>query len=503
MAAVVDGERAWREGSDSLFVSTHVARFESEAKLKDGNGCMGNVVNVERSAAFQRTFLFPAGASWTFAELAAVDLGGVDNSRWHIPESDRPNWRPRIENLPSIPSSIPSLSPLHAWLGYAMRMIFTSTINSNWQGRVKQLFDVLLRTGCDDRRILNGDESHELTPLSYSLRIEGALPRTMPLTSGELLAFRLLMSHHLVDASLVRFTRRDSALRTALVYRHHPDVILQILGAYPNPHRALVYCSSSICVQLLQYQELATAFLPGVAACWPNELFVHSHNNAGDFAGELAQCDTWPVWRSITARIAPSFRLPVRPFSPWIKAENWRDRDGLRSAIRAGYPDRALWMLEHTADDDLDSYDCGGHTTLMRAIVIGGPPFRALVLAMLARAPALDIDTRELCLSPPPMGQPIGQQARIPMVPAERPVLPEPGTASGLVLGKTARELLVENPQWKTSLDAITVLAEFEAAQARANNRRELAKPLLASALDVPGELRPLIAAYAALESQQ
>jgi hypothetical protein len=438
-------------------------------------------VDVVRSAEFQRLFLFPA----TFRRdtmafrLAEFNVRGIDNSCWHVAE--RPIWFGDRSDLSNYCSSwrldVPPLSPMHAWLGVGRF--------SQDPMYVTRLFQTLLQTGCENSLILNAVDADGYTPLIYSLR----LSVNTPLDSPHLLPFRLLMAHPLVNATLLVASHRTSALRTSLVYKHQQDVIRVILDAHPDPGLALVTYSDSACVQLLAYPTLARHFLLPIAAANPHALFAQSFSNAGDFFAELveAQRDLWDaVTSNALLSVAPDFfRLPVRTNAPRAAYKDWGYRDGLRYAIRGKTDDRrALWLLGHTRDEDLDAYDCGGCTVLMRAVK-AGPHFGRLIFAMLKRAPALEVDVRALVC----MDRKIGDS-----------IPPDAAARGDIVLGKTAMGMLLGSARWKPQPVATTaVAAALEAAQNVLTNRRSLAQQALAIDLPLPTELRRIAAMYAAL----
>jgi hypothetical protein len=318
-----------------------------------------------------------------------------------------------------------------------------------------------------------------MTLLVYSLRVqgEGALECDNP----KLLPFRLLMAHPLVDATLCGpEPSRESALDAALNYTHAADVILTILAAYPNPRAPLLdlAVSSSTCVQLLNYPILARSFLPQLAAMRPLKLFRQRYLNAGDFAGELVVDADDLLWSAVTDRIPDNFRLPIRPISPCEKPDDWPHRDGLRAAIRRGRRvERALWLLRHTSNSDLDAYDCGGYTVLMRAIVCGGTDYTDLILELLKRSPALDY--------------------ALPAVDVHLTSQPgELATNKGSLL--TAYELFLVH--WKaTGAQYINVFVAFEAAMTLANQRAASLAPVLANTLPFPIEILSLTSHYASI----
>jgi hypothetical protein len=440
---------------------------------------------VHGAAAFQRRFLFPSVVStedpyWlpreedVEAELLTYDLMGVDNSRWHT--IDRPSWNapPHMGCAAHLPLNVPPASPLHAWLGLARRWPDKSKL-------AKALFEVLLATGCSDPRVLNWVDEDEQSLLSYSLRTGKAPPNDL-----QLLPFRLLMEQRGIDAT------RWTTLRTALRYSQHTDIVLALLGAHADPVRSLLDCSGSACVQLLGYHELAMVFLPAMAAKYAMPMFLHTYKNAGDFACELVESARDELWDAVTARVPNDFRLPAlsqwqslwRQMNPaWKEVREpraWWFHDGLRAAIAQRRDERALWLLAHTGDDELDTYDAGGQTVLMRAIG-GGVHNVKLILALLDRTPALEIDTRELKICGPG--------------PALAPDALERGD---IVLGKTARELI---EHWTThNINAhMNVSLALAAAQVRAADRRTCAAKTLATDLPLITELRSVVASYAML----
>jgi ankyrin repeat protein len=470
------------------------------------------------------------------AQLKSFELKGVDTSRWCI--DSRPRWAP-VDATDT--EHVPPSSPLHAWLGFART-------HHDYRDRIVALFEALLETGCDDPAILNGIDARGRTPLIYSLRTE---PRISP-DSSKLLPFRLLMAHPSVDATLcckVSHAKEtamttsplvresdgppahatesaltapriaaeygatiappsgeppltdvvvggagsgppflyESALRTAL-YMQESGVVLQVLAAHREPEAALMYRwqRHNLCMLLFEHPPLARAFLPGLAARHTTELFLHGFRNAGDFAGELVQFPDDLLWRAVIARVPSEFRLPIRTRpEKFHLSSDWPNRDALRQAIAYRAHERSLWLLAHTADDDLDARDFGGRTVLMRAIM-NGEQFVNLILALLKRAPALDIEACAL-FCPSDGGR----------------LLLGPGSLArpDLVSGANARGLLlIHFDHSSAAFKAIS--AAFDDAAARHTLRCVNAVPLLAMVIDIPPQLRTLVAAYATLLSQ-
>jgi hypothetical protein len=428
------------------------------------------------AATFQRLFLFSRGLmlDWTAEQLANFDLEGVDNSCWHIP--DLPSWLP-LRDIPSQNYSqhVPPLSPLHAWLGFA---------RNHWQHRecVLRLFEALLRTCGDPAVVLNRADEGGRTPLIYSLQTEGHRPIDNP----TMVPFRLLMAHQAVNPTLIMQPGSKSALNTALLYGHHADVILQLLGAHATALEGLRRTPSSF-ITILSYPALACAFLPDVAAREPGLLFASRYIGRNDFAGELAHTPDAMLWRAITTRVPSTYLLPIRPDAPLLGSDDWHMRDGLRAAISRGSPDRALWMLEHTRDHDLNAYDVGGKTVLMRAILGGailGGAMDKLIVALLKRQPALDINTRALDFPPGP----------------DKPLPPDALAQSDIVAGKTARELFLAS--WThMGQSFVMVSVALEAAHARETKRIMHVVHVMSICSRIPSVIIALIAAYAGVQS--
>jgi hypothetical protein len=436
----------------------------------------GSRVDVAATATFQRLFLFPRGAEldWTAAHLASFELNGVDNTQWHV--GDRPDWS-RLEDGQACVAVAPPLSPLHAWIALTQRHHRTRL------ECVTALFEALLETGCVQPAVLNGSKTDPRSTLSYALRTaERAKSRTSP----ELLAFRLLMATPGINATEKRDW--DSPLRTALDEGHDSDVIVQILAAHRDPLVALLQTSASICVLLLQYPALSHAYLPELAMLDAKAMFQQDYSDAADFAGELVRLGDHILWRAVTLRVPADFVLPVRRYIPCETADDWEYHDALRSAISASteHPhshadvrlvERCLWLLQHSADDDLDAYDCGGHTLLMRVIVQGGELFTTLILALIKRAPAVDPTVRALVSA------------------HDNPITPGILPLSDLTLGDTAREMLIA--KWKpTGSQFVQVSVALEIAETQAKECAELATPIL-TILPFPPELRHLTAIFA------
>jgi hypothetical protein len=411
----------------------------------------GKVVSEDerRSAVFQRLFLCPppdGDEVWDVTLLDAFDLAGVDNSRWHIPE--RPKWN-LVRSVHQ--QFIPPISPLHAW----MALCHAHCEEEEEGQKLTRLFDILLQTGCEGT--LDAFDQNGCTLLIYSLRTAPNLPYDGP----NLLPYRLLMAAGADATAYMDGT--DSPLSTALLYKQGETVVLDILGAHQSAAVALLSTGSG-CVLLLGYPALARAFLPNIAAANPDSLFDDGFPFGLDFAAELVQSADDLLWRAITVHIPPYYRLPVRDglnALPEAKnaMPNWWERDGLRAAIYSRQTKRALWLLQHTSDDDLDSYDSEGQTVLMHAVKCSHR-LDDLIIALLLRAPALNLKA-----------------------PA--------------VLGQTARDIFLAQPDYPISPP---VLAAFDAAQTLATIRSAQAKPILASRLPMPPELINYIAIYAALD---
>jgi hypothetical protein len=341
---------------------------------------------------------------------------------------------------------------------------------------------------------------------------------TKPSADGpEMLPFRLLMAHPLVDPTFDHPTLAPpgNALRAALAYAHDADVILQVLGAYPNAALAILERSKSAAARLLDYPTLARTYLPSLATLSPERLFQHRFDNAGDFAGELVQFADDLLWAAVTSRIPKEFRLSLRENPPCTEPADWRYRDGLRAAICGGMssPGRALWLLDRTGDDELNAYDCGGRTVLMRAIItccrnakrgaVGDEApneveYRNLIRALLARAPILDISLYAL-------DSPGDSESFFPTLPpTESTSTPGRLARSSIIPGKTAHGFFTG--LWIHDVASFRALTSFEtisdafvAAQARVADRSARAAPILHRHMSIPPELAALVAAYASL----
>jgi hypothetical protein len=492
---------------------------------------------------------------WGVADLERFDLARIDNSRWHVVE--QPVWPPLPEpqlaesrkarlikgksperktdplvegksperkanpfapadkratrakfsgasvatRVPSWCKHVPSSSPLHAWLGFARK-------HHQRVDCVRALFRALMMTGCDDSAILNSTDASGVTPLVYALRV----PRRS--LADQLLPVRLLLAHPRVHPTVPCV---PNALRTALVWGHDVDIVLEILCANPNPGDALLRRSRTACLQLLRYPSLARAFLPSLAARESDQLFSQSYHDGGDFAVNLALVPDNLLWFAVTSRLPEGFRLPLDRTPPSKLASDWNRRDGLRSAIDSGHEDRALWMLEHTNDNDLDSYDCCGLTVLMRAVFcntrsVAGAKLTRLIIALLHRAPALDVGMRSVEM---PGTTPAGT-----VVCSGQLLPPEALTRADLAVGNTAREFFLIHcrPFSPGALPGISsgsgsgsgssgarggahefvaVSVAFDAAESKAKTRSIGAREAIARLLGMPVDLQIMIALYA------
>jgi hypothetical protein len=480
----------------------------------DRNGPAGGRakwVDVGQSATFQRRFLCPTPngecLAWSLADLETLSRIGVDTSRWHIRE--RPDWSfPPEDRLPLHPQRIPPVSPLHAWIAMSRYYQYHMDITETTVAKLTRLFDLLLETGCADAAVLDAFDQDGCTPLIYSLRTPPDVPHDGP----TLLPYRLLMVAG-ADAT-ARLEGEESALGTALFYRQPETVVLEILGAHRDPTRALLSTLSG-CVMLLAKPSLARAFLPLVSATNADSLFADTFADGPDFAGELVQSANDLLWRAITVRVPSDFSLPVRRDLRVDGTEhNWWDRDGLRAAIYHDIPERALWLAQRTSDDDLDAYDSGGYTVLMRAVDNRADRFYDLIIALLQRTPALHLNIRALALTrdyPPVDYREVIAATVMEELTRDYPPVDYPDVVAAAVmeqgnrkarppLNKTAREMFDAKCINRVNKPFLAVNAAFESAQVLASARSASAKRLLACLLPIPTELRNYIIVYAALD---